>query len=383
MMESSKEIEVVVIGGLHHNTLGVIRALGESGIPVNNINVILVDHEITDKNFIAKSKYISDKKINYCNEYNQIVNVLVKLSKDNKKRVAICCSDDTAEIVIANKEKLEDKYYIPNTNFNITELMKKDVQTSVAKEAGINVPKSLVINIHDDFKWSKYPCITKPIKSVLGAGKADIKISKNANELHKALNETNAECLQIQEYVTKKMEFQIIGCSINSGEKIIVPGYTRIVRQPKNTNTGYLEYIPIEKLNNFDMSAVEKFIKKIGYSGLFSVEFIRDINDIDYFLEINMRNDGNAYCVTCAGINLPYIWCYYGTYNKLPEANLNFKENLWFIPDFEDMRIGIKQCGFTLWVKQFINAKAHSMFNLKDMKPFIYRFWRLILAKLK
>lgn len=383
MMESSKKIKVVVIGGLHHNTLGVIRALGESGIPVNNINVILVEHEITDKNFIAKSKYISNKKINYCNEYNQIVNVLVKLSKDNKKRVVICCSDGTAETVIANKEMLEDKYYIPNTNFNITELMKKDVQTLVAKEAGINVPKSLVINIHDDLKWYKYPCITKPIKSVLGAGKADIKISKNADELHKALNETNAECLQIQEYVTKKMEFQIIGCSINSGEKIIVPGYTRIVRQPENTNTGYLEYIPIEKLYNFDMSAVEKFIKKIGYSGLFSVEFIRDINDIDYFLEINMRNDGNAYCVTCAGINLPYIWCYYGTYNKLPEANLNFNENVWFIPDFEDMRIGIKQCGFTLWVKQFINAKAHSMFNLKDMKPFIYRFWRLILAKLK
>lgn len=300
---------------------------------------------------------ISNKKINYCNEYDQIVNVLVKLSKDNKKRVVICCSDGTAETVIANKEKLEDKYYIPNTNFNITELMKKDVQTSVAKEAGINVPKSLVINIHDDFKWSKYPCITKPIKSVLGAGKADIKISKNANELHKALNETNAECLQIQEYVTKKMEFQIIGCSINSGEKIIVPGYTRIVRQPKNTNTGYLEYIPIEKLNNFDMSAVEKFIKKIGYSGLFSVEFIRDINDIDYFLEINMRNDGNAYCVTCAGINLPYIWCYYGTYNKLPEANLNFKENLWFIPDFEDMRIGIKQCGLPYGLNSLLMQK--------------------------
>lgn len=62
MMESSKEIEVVVIGGLHHNTLCVIRALGESGIPVNNINVILVDHEITDKNFIAKSKYNFQQK---------------------------------------------------------------------------------------------------------------------------------------------------------------------------------------------------------------------------------------------------------------------------------------------------------------------------------
>ena len=39
--------------------------------------------------------------------------------------------------------------------------------------------------------------------------------------------------------------------------------------------------------------------------------FVRDNEGNDYFLEINMRNDGNAYCVTSAGVNLPYIWCYY------------------------------------------------------------------------
>ena len=56
---------------------------------------------------------------------------------------------------------------------------------------------------------------------------------------------------------------------------------------------------------------VEKFIREIGYKGLFSVEFIRDAVGNDYFLEINMRNDGNAYCVQCAGVNLPNIWYKY------------------------------------------------------------------------
>ncbi len=48
--------------------------------------------------------------------------------------------------------------------------------------------------------------------------------------------------MQIQEYIEKKMEFQLIGCSLEKGEKIIIPGFTQIIRQPDNTNTGYLRY---------------------------------------------------------------------------------------------------------------------------------------------
>lgn len=382
-MEPTRKIKVVVIGGLHHNTLGVIRALGEAGIIAKNIKVILVGHNLNEKNFIVKSKYISGNNISYLEEYNQITAQLMELAEDLEKRVIICCSDGTAEMVIANKEKLQDNYFLPETRVNVTELMKKDVQTKIAQESGITVPESMVVNIHKKINWGKYPCITKPIKSVLGAGKADIKISKTSDELNIALSKTDAEYVQIQEFISKEMEFQIIGCSINEGERIIIPGYTKIVRQPENTNTGYLEYIPINKLENFDHNIIEKFIKKIGYSGLFSMEFIRDKNGKDYFLEINMRNDGNAYCVTCAGVNLPYIWCYYGTYHKMPDVDLKFDKNIWFIPDFEDIRTGIKQCGFFSWIKQFVNADSHSVFNIKDLKPFIYRTWQIVTTKIK
>lgn len=382
-MEPTKEINVVIIGGLHHNTLGVIRALGEMKIASSNIDVILVEHNINKKNFIAKSKYISSGKIRYLNEYDEIIGQLLEIARDRKKHVIICCSDGAAETVISHREELQEVYFLPSTEMNVTELMQKDIQTNIARNEGIKVPESMVVGIHEDFEWSKYPCITKPIKSVLGAGKADIKISKNADELKKALSDTDAECVQIQEFLSKEMEFQLIGCSINKGEEIIIPGYTRIVRQPKNTNTGYLEYVPIDKLDNFDKRIVERFIRRIGYSGLFSMEFIRDKKGNDYFLEINMRNDGNAYCVTCAGVNLPYIWSYYGTYHEIPSVNLNFNKNIWFIPDFEDVRIGIKECGLFLWLKQFVGAKAHSMFSIKDIKPFVYRFWMLILMKIK
>lgn len=138
------------------------------------------------------------------------------------------------------------------------------------------------------------------------------------------------------------MEFQLIGCSLDGGETIIIPGYTRILRQPRNTNTGYLEYSPIEGLD-YDSEAVHEFIRKIGYSGLFSVEFIRDENNKDYFLEINMRNDGNAYCVKSAGVNLPFIWCYYSVFGQLPNLPMTFSNSIRFIPDFNDLKVALSQ----------------------------------------
>lgn len=111
----------------------------------------------------------------------------------------------------------------------------------------------------------------------------------------------------IQEYIEKEIEFQLIGCSLNSGETIIVPGVSIILRQPSNTNTGFLKYVSLKEFQYSGIENCKQFIKTIGYSGLFSMEFLRGKDGKDYFMEINMRNDGNAICVTAAGVNLPYM----------------------------------------------------------------------------
>ena len=67
------------------------------------------------------------------------------------------------------------------------------------------------------------------------------------------------------------------------------------------------------------------FIREVGYTGLFSMEFLRDKYGNDYFMEINFRNDGNAISVTEAGVNLPYIWYAYNSsidYNEEMQKNI-------------------------------------------------------------
>lgn len=366
---------VVIIGGIHHNTLGVIRSLGESGISSNTLQVLIICKDNNPKNILSTSKYVKDASISYIKTYDEVVPWLIKNATFAGQRVIICCADGAAEKVIKNRELLEGKYKTPSTLMDVSELMVKSRQGSIANECGLTIPKSQDYYTNQSIDWELFPCIIKPYKSVTGAGKADIKIVESKTDLVEAIKLLQAEKIQIQEYIDKDIEFQLIGCSLDAGKKIIIPGFTKLIRQPKNTNTGYLLYSPIERID-YDKDAVERFIRKIGYSGLFSVEFIRGKDGKDYFLEINMRNDGNAYCVESAGVNLPYIWAYYQTYGELPNIPMSFTESIYFIPDFNDLKLAMKTIGLFKWIKQFRQAESHSIYNKNDMEPFKYEFWR-------
>lgn len=367
------EENIIIIGGLHHNTLGVIRSLGEDGIKSNNMIIVLIGKNINKKNIISKSKYTSEENIAYLDSDSEIVSWMLEHKQKMKSSCVICCSDGSAEVVIKNHKLLKDYYLIPGLNMNVEQLMDKSVQNEIANKVGMNIPKNIIVSMDQSFEWNLFPCITKPIKSVEGGGKADIHIINTNDELKEVLPTISAKHIEIQQYVDKEIEYQLIGCSLNAGETIIIPGFTTILRQPPNTNTGYLKYSPISKLN-YDKKAVEDFIKEIGYSGLFSVEFIRDKEGIDYFLEINMRNDGNAYCVKCAGVNLPFIWCASLLGKDITKLKKDIIKSVYFIPDFIDAKMGIESVGFIKWVYQFFAAKSHSLYSVRDMKPFLFVF---------
>lgn len=366
-------LNVVIIGSLHHNTLGVLRSFGEAKLPPSNIHLILVGSRIHNFNFISQSKYIKKENISYVFTSDDIIPLLKKIATDNVKRCIICCSDYSAEVVISNYDILSKNYSLPTSDLNIKDLMIKEIQCQIAKNSGLSVPHSLVISKTDTFfEWNCFPCITKPLKSCYGAGKSDIHIVKDYNSLNSVIRKIDSEKIQLQEFIVKKFEYQLIGCSLNKGNLIIIPGFTRIIRQPPNTNTGYLVYESLDKLNT-NMKNIEQFIKSIGYEGLFSMEFLRDNSDKDYFLEINLRNDGNAYCVKSAGVNLPYIYVYYKQFNRLPNVPLTINKSVYFMPELSDLKRGIREVGLYKWILQFLQAESHAIFNKNDIRPFLVK----------
>lgn len=357
--------KVIVIGGCHHNTLGVLRSLGIKGI----FPTLIV---ITDKNdpYIKYCKYIDEYK--QISDIKTIVDYLLSIGNSNDKRIIISCADFVTSYLDLNYDKLSPYYILPlgKKQGVIKTYMDKNKMAQTAIESGFSIPFSQIFTKQSSkIDNIPYPCITKPLNSVDGT-KSQIKVFYNNDSLQKYLNENLDTSFIIQEYIDKDIEFQLIGCSLNYGQELIIPGVSIIIRQPQNTNTGLLKYIPIEEFH-FDIKLCQKFVQKIGYSGLFSIEFLRDKKGDDYFMEINMRNDGNSICVTASNVNLPYIWTLYNLGLNYKDENTKVKKSIIVMPEFDDFKNVInRKISLIEYIKDIYNTDCFMEYASYDKKPF-------------
>ena len=360
--------EIIVVGGNHHNTLGVIRGLGFGGVkPI----VILHGGDENDP-YVAHSCFI--KEIKLVSSVENVLQVLRDYSKKLvDKAIVIACSDGTSSLLDMHSEELSEYYILPGSSKQglLTTIMNKEKMAELGRSVGFNVPKSWVVETEKDIDGIEYPCITKPILSKDGH-KSDIKVCQDKNELLEVLKNGSCYRYQVQKFVEKDFEYQLIGLSLNKGQEIIIPGFSRCIRPCPGTNTGFLRYQSLDTME-LPLDKCKVFIKQIGYSGLFSIEFLRDKFGTDYFLEMNFRNDGNSICVTKAGYNLPYLWYAYniGFDYKAILNKCNFKEVL-VMPELDDFNSFVRKRKISIWkwIKDVSATDAFMEFDRKDPKPF-------------
>ena len=357
---------VIVIGTTHHNSLGVIRALGERGYEVEFVNF-----GGNNRDYVSKSKYI--RKYRLLKSIEQVCVYLMSRPVSSGKEVIIPCADAVTEHLNLHIEELGVRYIFPGVpqQGRMVELMDKITMIEMAAKREIYAPP--VWYLPDDVDKVTFPCITKCHVSSHGR-KSDIVILLSKEELDAYLQRADGE-LFAQAYINKKEEVQLIGCSLRGGEEVIIPGMSKIIRSQPNTNTGFLEYGP---LNPFYEDIVEKaklYIRDCQYSGLFSFEIMRSIDDKIWFLEINFRNDGNAWCVTKSGVNLPVIWvksCLGEEYqSEIQEPN-----HLLMMPEFQDLKMLLqRKVSFNQWIKDCKRTDCFMEYDKTDKTPFYAYFY--------
>lgn len=367
--------DIIVIGGNHHNTLAILRSIGERGY---QSMLILLSEE--DKPYVRYSKYIKDYIIIHSEQ--QIAEAMDALHTATDRAIVIACSDAISSYLDRNRDLLSRNFILPGTREQgrVSFLMNKEEMQKIAIDSGLNTPTSWTIyNDNVNIDSIEFPCIVKPLESI-GGSKSDIAICKTKDNLKSYLINRHANQLQIQKYITKEIEYQLIGCSINEGEIVIIPGASIILRQPETTNTGFLKYIPINKFD-FNYDACKKFIQATRYSGLFSMEFLRDKEGRDYFMEINFRNDGNSICVTASGINLPIIWCLYNSGQDISkELCYDKMKEVLVMPEFNDLENVIHhKVSLLEWLKDIYRTDRFMEFSKYDQLP----FWIYIYKALK
>jgi predicted ATP-grasp superfamily ATP-dependent carboligase len=303
-----------------------------------------------------------------------IVDLLLKEYKnEEEKPVIICSSDSSSSIIDSNRNKLSPYFLLPGAGEQgyITHLMSKKNMSNLALEVGFQIPKTCYGDDIGIEQALPLPCILKPIVSAKGS-KTDIHICSKWQDVINYVDAIGRDNVQIQQFIDKDFEYQLIGCS--TSKEVIIPGVSKILRPCKGSNTSYLHYTPLEE-GFCEIEKCKEFVRRTGYHGLFSLEFLRDKNGQDYFMEINFRNDGNAICVTAAGMSLPYIWyldCVGMDYTE--EANKDITP-VYVMPDMAELKLLVThQISLREFISDFKKTNRFMEYDKRDPKP----FWKLI-----
>ena len=312
---------VLVLTRYWPTALSVVRSLGAAGYTVD-LAASAPEHGAAD--IAASSRYVRTFSETVCNNVKTgddpaLLDLLLgydPCSDDERMPVLFPTDDYTASFADRHRDELSSKFLMPYVRGggkgSITELMRKPIQSQLAKNAGLLCPEEWLISLEEepvDIPGDMlYPCFVKPADSVSGF-KGEMAKCRNEEELAEHLRFLRARNpyrnILVQKYLNIEGEIDIAGVSTPEGA--IIPAIIRktCVAQHERgvTAAGIIE--PVQRIDSI-IDSISEMLSKSGYTGMFDMEF-NMAGDQLYFGELNFRSGGPNYSYYLSGVNLPDI----------------------------------------------------------------------------
>ncbi len=366
-----KNTEILVVGADHHNTLGVIRALGGD----HTVNLIIHQRTATENIKCSKSRYFNGKLVVVRENEKELLSVLSAFERnfDDRKIAVIPTSDFAALCIDKNYNKLSKYYALPSidhTEGRIAYYMNKFHQKELADKYGILMADSVVIDLLSEKNSTApdnitYPRVLKPVVSANGS-KGDITIVSNQSELKNALDllkKKGYTQILMQQYIKKDFEVCACGCITENSKKIIFGAFKKLREYPSKCGSASL----IETVEMSDLlTPILNALVQINYSGLFDLDLFIVGKKI-YLNEINFRNGGNMWALIRSEINAPNIWVNDILGNQISDECLTKRKNILYMNETDFHHVLNREISLFKWIKDAVKANAYCYFWIKDI----------------
>lgn len=372
-------MDVIIVGDDHVNTLGTIRAFGE-----NNIKPYLYVISTTKLVAIGKSKYL--KKCTICRDEEMAIQyILNDFKKKSPKPLLIATSDKAVSIIDTNYNILKEQFILSNINDdkkNIIKYMNKFEQYLLFKKYNLSVAESQILTYpFEENKQIAFPLIIKPLLSIYGE-KKDICIVKNDFEYNQAINffkDNKYFLLLIQEYLSYDYECDITGYSYKGNS--CISGYVKKLRIFP-VNKGSTTFGIMNNISNMteEIKKIKRLFYSLNYTGIFNIEFF--IKDNKFIMnEINFRNSAIGYSYLNANPNYYfYLSC---KSKKLINSKLS-NDSYYIINELSDLHNVLEK---NITIKEYFKNKKMSkvflIYSKNDIKPSLYMYFYKFLNMLK
>ncbi|MCU0343267.1 MAG: hypothetical protein MUF28_05545 [Ignavibacterium sp.] len=375
------DIPAIVLG-CHKIGLGIIRALGQRGIPVIGAYYNELDMGYVSKYIVEKFKF-TDPNISEIS----FINELKEISKKYKGAVLFASDDTTLLAVSKNKKALADLFRVEAPDWETTnKFIDKQYTYALAHKIGVYAPRTFLPNSFEEagqlVKELEFPCLLKPSVGHLffNTFKKKMLFISNHNELaeaYKKIGNFNVQ-MMLQEFIPGN---DTHGANYNSlfvkGKPFIEFTSEKVRLSPPRT--GFPRVI-ISKFIEEVIEPGRKMLAELKYDGFSCMEFKKDSRSGNYvFMEINGRQNLSTPLAVKCGLNFPYI-----TYRKIIDGSLpnkisEFKRGVYWIDTGKDIVESIrsfKEEHFNLmdYLRPYLNPNVHTIPDLMDLRPLLKRF---------
>ena len=375
------ERKYIIFGRNVGNVLGQVRSFGESGIKSH----IIWYGEMPEP--VRSSKYV-ESFVEVKSEEDGIKVLLTKFGDNPQKNILSTDNDGIVSLLDLHYNMLKNWFIFFNAGEQgrLTRMMTKMEQCKLAVECGLRIPQSEVVRVGNLPKKLDYPIFTKSLDSFDFDWKSGVSICNNEEELLKYYSRRNAGTdVLLQEYIVKKNEYILQGISLDAGNILYLPiegGYYRLPNDAYGSFLFFENYKGGKELE----SKLQSMLRKIGYSGVFEIEFLKDASDNLFFLEINFRHTLWNHTFTDMGVNLCTIWAQSELNGRLELNGAKVKKephNL--MREFQDY-FRCRQDGsqnFVGWLKDLRNTDSFVIWDKKDKIPFFVYIWSMLKRLMK
>jgi D-aspartate ligase len=381
MTKDNDSAAVAFVLDISVNGVGIARSLGRQGIAV-------IAADLNPNVAGRRSRYCKPLAASQSQKGpEEFLAILLKEGeKYSEKAVLFPGSDEDVLFMSHFRRELAKSFRFSLPSERLLEsLINKRKQYQLAKKIGLPCPDTFYPESLDEVKQIKdvikYPVFVKPYFSHVWR-------NKYGEESKGFKVDTSRELVyRFREIFEAKLQAMIQSIIIGPDSNIVeVYAYMSKEHQPLATfvakklrqhpNSFGVGTCLISIHDDAALGEGLEFFRKIGYTGLGSIELKKDARDAEYkLLELNARLPHHNMHATCAGVNFPLIQYLDLTNHSFKEAN-DYKDGVLWVDDFNDFFAFYElnkngQLSLFNWLRSIWRADCHSYFAWDDLKPFI------------
>jgi predicted ATP-grasp superfamily ATP-dependent carboligase len=378
-------VPAVVLGG-DINGLGITRNLGKVGVEV----YCVVDRldPVGFSRYCRKCFVVPHLKA----RLDLLPSFLAKVVMHIRGPVVVFPTDDMTTLFLSGLQSETNRRYIfvAPAKEVAEKLIEKDRFYESLDEEGIDHPRVVHPQLDSDVREAGeklgYPLFIRPCLSqrFFHVFRTKGFIANSPSELEHYYRLALGRDLRVlfQEIVPGRDANMcgVAGLLDKASRPLALFGYHRIRGWPVTFgNSSLMESVSVSRLA-YPRDVTIKYLRHIGYYGMFDAEFKRDPRDGKYkFLEVNARSWWQNSLPTKCGLNIVHK-AYLNALGQEVKCDAEYVGGIKWINLLDDIRSSIvnREILGRDWIKSLSQVKEHAFFDRSDLAPYAINLFQIL-----